>query len=394
MRKISASYIFLPTAIFILTMFFVFSLLVVIVFASTTDLSALFDTFQARPPIHVFMGATTMPLGLAPSDVRSSYHLPTSGGSGTIAIVSAFHHKDVESDLAAFNVRFSLPACTIGNKCLEIHTMSTSGHVDSGWDMETALDTEWSHAIAPKAKILLVEAMSDNGTNLMRAVDYATSRKDVVSVSMSWGGMEFAGETKLDSHFQIGGGKSKSSAPNPKLAFFASSGDDGSGVSWPASSPNVVSVGGTRLVIGKSTSKSGKVTASVRSESAWSGSGGGVSQYEPEPTFQSNYSIPRSAGMRAIPDVSYAADPVYGFSVYHDGKWYIIGGTSAGAPQWAAIHALGKSVLLSTLYADKAASNSSDYFRDIVSGKNGSCAYFCVARKRYDYVTGLGSPVT
>jgi hypothetical protein len=92
---------------------------------------------------------------------------------------------------------------------------------------------------------------------------------------------------------------------------------------------------------------------------------------------------------------------MYGFSVYHDGgapdarkHWYIIGGTSAGAPQWAAIHALGSAISLPRLYADKAGTGSAKYFRDIVSGKNGDCGYFCAARKRYDYVTGLGSPLT
>ena len=54
--------------------------------------------------------------------------------------------------------------------------------------METALDTEWSHAIAPNAKILVVEAASDSGTNLLKAVDYARGKSDVVAVSMSWGG--------------------------------------------------------------------------------------------------------------------------------------------------------------------------------------------------------------
>jgi subtilase family serine protease len=358
-----------------------------------------FDSFQARPPIHAFMGASSVPQGLSPADIKAAYHLPTTGGSGTIAIISAFHHPSVESDLASFTKAFNIASCTIKNKCLEIHSMTSSLKTDSGWDLETALDTEWSHAIAPKAKILVVEAARDDGPDLLRAVDFAASRSDVVSVSMSWGGGEFIGETKLDSHFSI-------SAKNNNIpVFFASSGDDGAGVSWPASSANVVSVGGTSLMLKKSLEKSGKVITSVASEKAWSGSGGGVSAYESQPLYQSDYSISRSVGMRAVPDISYEADPMYGFSVYHlasagsasgtNGKhWYIIGGTSAGAPQWAAINALGKSVSLSALYRDKAATNNTAYFRDITSGKNGTCAYFCTARKRYDYVTGLGSPLT
>ena len=103
--------------------------------------------------------------------------------------------------------------------------------------------------------------------------------------------------------------------------------------------------------------------------------------------------------MRAIPDVSYNADPKSGFPIYKSspqgkGAWYQVGGTSAGSPQWAAIHSLGLSSSNSNFYADKNTVNPDLYFRDILSGSNGDCKYFCYARKRYDYITGLGSPQT
>ena len=102
--------------------------------------------------------------------------------------------------------------------------------------------------------------------------------------------------------------------------------------------------------------------------------------------------------MRAVPDVSYNADPRNGFSVYHTNgtkkKWYVLGGTSAGAPQWAAIHALGLSATLPKLYSDKSSASSEQFFRDIKSGSNGDCTYYCTARAHYDFVTGLGSPLT
>ncbi len=352
------------------------------------------DTFTARPPIHIFAGATAGPSGLSPSLVKKAYGLPSTGGGGTIAIIAAFNHPNIASDLAAFVKEFSLSSCTSTNKCLEIHPMNPAAKDDSGWSMETALDTEWSHAIAPSAKILVVEAASDSGTNLMRAVDYARTRSDVVAVSMSWGGNEFIGETDLDKHF----------GASTSMAFFASSGDDGAGASWPAASPNVISVGGTSLML--------SIKGVLSSEKAWAGSGGGTSAYESEPAYQSAYSIPRAGGKRAIPDVAFAADPRYGFSVYHAPdsssliasskssvkNWYVVGGTSAGAPQWAAIAALAFAakdpISLSKLYQDKAASSYAKFFRDITSGGNGDCAYFCTARKHYDYVTGLGSPVT
>jgi subtilase family serine protease len=120
--------------------------------------------------------------------------------------------------------------------------------------------------------------------------------------------------------------------------------------------------------------------------------------YESEPDYQRSYSIAKAKTMRAIPDVSYDADPKTGFPIYvtsnKKGAWYRVGGTSAGAPQWAAIEALGQSISLAKLYSDKASTGTLQYFRDITSGKNGTCTYYCDARKRYDYVTGLGSPLT
>lgn len=192
---------------------------------------------------------------------------------------------------------------------------------------------------------------------------------------MSWGGSEFQDETTLDNHF----------TSNHGISFFAASGDSGAGVSWPAVSPNVIAVGGTSLA--------------GATESAWNGSGGGISHFEQQPLYQKTYNISKALNMRAIPDVSYNADPKSGYAVFRSttgtkGKWYVIGGTSAGTPQWAAIHALGLSASNTNFYKDKSSENSSTFFRDIVSGNNGDCAYYCQARARYDYVTGLGSPMT
>ena len=335
-----------------------------------------FSDYRGTPPLHVRSPALTAPLGLSPADIKKVYHLPESGGRGTIVIIGAYDDATIASDLAAFSKQFSLPECTAQNGCFEKHTMSTDMKSNSGWAMETSLDVEWAHAIAPSAKILLVEATTPSGTNLLKAVDYAAAQGDASAISMSWGGAEFPEELSLDTHF-----KSKSGAP-----FFASSGDNGAGASWPASSPNVIGVGGTSLTFTPS--------GTFSKEVAWSGSGGGVSAYEKEPAYQTTLSIPRASGMRAIPDVSYNADPKSGYSIYRKGSWFTVGGTSAGAPQWAAIATLGSGATNPSLYADKAGEHSVNYFRDIVSGKNGSCSYYCSARAHYDYVTGLGSPLT
>jgi subtilase family serine protease len=345
-----------------------------------------FSDFQGKPPVHVYRSAELSPSGVTPAEIKKIYNLPASGGKGTIALIDAYDDANMESDLAAFDKQFNLPACTTANGCFEKHKMASSTSANSGWAMETSLDVEWAHAIAPTAKILLVEAKTPSGANLMAAVDYAAARKDVVAVSMSWGGAEFSDELGEDSHFM-----SKTSS---SMAFFASSGDDGTGASWPASSPNVIGVGGTSLELASS--------GALIAESAWSGSGGGVSAYEKEPAWQTAYKISKANGMRAIPDVSYDADPASGYPIYittgtgtkAKGAWDTVGGTSAGAPQWAAIQALGGTAALDKFYTDKASTSTLKYFRDITSGSNGTCKYYCDARKRYDYVTGLGSPQT
>lgn len=349
---------------------------------SSAEAAYHFSGFLGKPPIHIFRSAQKIPAGLTPLEVKRIYNLPAKGGQGTIAIVDAYDTPNIEHDLAVFNDTYGLAPCTVKNGCLEKHMMADSTGVNGGWGLEESLDVEWAHAIAPQAKILLVEAKTASGVNLLKAVDYAASRKDVVAVSVSWGGSEFSEETSLDSHFI-----SKSGA-----MFFAASGDNGAGVEWPAASPNVIGVGGTSLELFKN--------GTLISESAWPGSGGGVSSYEPEPEYQRAYNIPRAGGHRAVPDVAYNADPHSGYSVYRTASasaqngWYTIGGTSAGAPQWAAIHALGLSVSPQKIYADKASSDTLRFFRDVTSGANGTCRYYCDARARYDYVTGLGVPQT
>ncbi len=342
-----------------------------------------FALFKAHPPIHIKGMAAAAPAGLNPDQVKAAYHLPATGGaSTTIAIIDAFDDARIESDLGFFDQQFKLAPCTTANGCFEKHKMSSTLKQNASWSYETSLDVEWAHAMAPQAKILLVEAKSGSGADLLAAVDYAAKRKDVVAVSMSWGGSEFQGEDQYDSHFASAG-----------KVFFASSGDDGAGVNWPAVSSNVVAVGGTTLTFISSTH--------AAHETAWNGSGGGVSAYEAQPAFQASYSIPRANKMRAVPDVSFVADPASGLAVYRSTSakknaknWYVLGGTSAGAPQWAAIQALGQSATLTQLYGDKASTTNQKYFRDITSGSNGDCTYYCDARRHYDYVTGLGSPLT
>jgi subtilase family serine protease len=345
-------------------------------FPSLTFAAYHFSNFRGSPPIHIYGATSKTPKGMTPAQIKRIYNLPTMGGHGTIAIIAAYHDSSIEADLDDFDTQFNISPCTVKNGCFEKHSMNGSLTQNSNWNLETTLDVEWAHAIAPQAKILLIEAPTPSGANLLKAIDYASSRPDVIAVSMSWGGAEFPEETTLDNHF-----KSKSGA-----VFFASSGDSGTGASWPAASPNVTGIGGTSLFFDS--------YGHLKNETAWSGSGGGISAYEKQPSYQSKYSIPRSGGYRTIPDVAYNADPISGFSIVRKKVWRVVGGTSAGAPQWAALSTLGTGATNNNFYNDKASENSTLYFRDITSGTNGDCGYICTARAHYDYVTGLGSPIT
>ena len=328
------------------------------------------------------------PTGYSPAQVRHAYgfdQLGTNEGAGqTIYIIDAYDDPTIASDLATFNTQFGLPQMdgVGGDPTFTNAKPQGSPRSDSGWALEISLDVEWAHAIAPLANIVLVEAKSNSNANLFGAVDWAVGQGAHV-VSMSWGGRDSSGDANLDSHFNKAG-----------VTFVASAGDTGGAVESPSSSPYVLSVGGTSLPLDSSGNRTGP-------ETAWSSGGGGPSAYEGIPTYQTNYGITGTG--RGTPDVSYDANPNTGFAVYdttpYQGQsgWFQVGGTSAGAPEWAALIALadeGHSTPLSTnnltSRTEYKAATGSIYgtnYVDITSGSNGYSA-----GPGYDYATGLGSP--
>lgn len=337
----------------------------------------------AKPPHHVHHFSGSGPSGYSVTQIKHAYEVDkvSATGSGqTIAIVNAFGNPKVQNDLNVFSAQFGIPT----TKIQVYYPGGKPKRIDATWALETSLDTQWAHAIAPGAKLILVVAKTATYTDLFKAIDYAVAL-GATQVSMSWGSVEWSGETDYDFHFNT-----------PKAAFFASSGDGGAGVSWPAASPFVTSVGGTSLYLDSSGNR-------TQPETAWSGSGGGESVYEIQPTFQNQA---QSTGHRTVPDVSYDADPSTGFPVYdsygYQGLvgWIQIGGTSAGSPQWAALDAIANSQrssllgsLNSALYYLANPTNLSTYFDDISSGCNGSPSPTTCAQSGYDLVTGLGTPL-
>jgi kumamolisin len=307
------------------------------------------------------------------------------GGSGTIAIVDAFDYPTAESDLNAFSNQFGLPSCTSANGCFRVvYGSGSKPKGNCGWNQEAALDIEWAHAMAPSARIVLVEANSSSFPDLLAAVDAAnaivTANGGTGQVSMSWGGSEFSGEINDDSRFTA-----------PGVVYFASSGDTGGVRIYPGTSPNVVSAGGTTILRDGS--------GNFFSEVGWSGSGGGPSQYEYRPAYQDP--IAAKVGMnRGAPDLSFDADPNSGVSVYDttscqgNSGWMVFGGTSVAAPSLAGIVNLAGNRYgstaqeLGTIYGflPPNAGYSTD-FRDVVSGTAGKFK----AGTSWDFVTGVGS---
>ena len=313
----------------------------------------------------------------SPAQIRHAYgfdQVSWNGAGQTIAIVDAYDDPSVATDLHKFDQQFGL-----ADPKLTVAKMTSGGRgpaYNSGWAIEMALDVEWAHAVAPGANILLVEAVSASLNDLLAAVNYARNQASVSVVSMSWGAGEFNGEGSYDSYFTTPSG-------HGGVTFVASSGDNGAPASWPSISSNVLSVGGTTLSLGAGNS--------YGSEKGWAGSGGGYSPYISEPTYQRGF---QSTGHRSNPDVAYDADPYSGFYVNQGGSWYAVGGTSAGAPQWAGLIAIANqgraaagraplSSALQVIYSLAAAD-----FHDITTGSNGY-----KAGVGYDAVTGRGSPI-
>lgn len=339
---------------------------------------------QSGPPSGAF----------SPVRMRHAYgfdQISNQGAGQVIGIVDAYDDPNAEADLGVFDAQFGLPACTTGNGCFRKVYSGAKPVVNSNWAVEIALDVEWAHAIAPRATIVLVETPSNSFSALLSGVDVAV-RNGASAVSMSWTVGEFSSESSYDNHFATSG-----------VTFLAASGDAGTGVAYPAASPDVVGVGGTSL--------HADANGNYQSETGWTGSGGGQSRYEREPLFQAQFAISNdSRGYRGAPDVSYDGDPSTGVAIYDSvpigsySGWYQVGGTSAGTPQWAALIAIVNSMRASArkahlssadtnLYAIAKSSMAAD-FHSVTTGTNGTCGALCTASTGYDYVTGLGSPIS
>jgi kumamolisin len=302
--------------------------------------------------------------------IATSTNVPT-GGIGAIAIVDAGDYPTAASDLEAFDNQFGIPAADL----TVVYASGTKPPVYSDWLVEEALDIEWAHAMAPKAKLFLVESVLFQTDPTWQAVAVAgklVHENGGGVVSMSWGIPEWPSEAKVDKYFTA-----------PGVVYFAASGDYGLNVPFhPAASPNVVAVGGTYI----NRDNNGNYT----NEQYFTGGGGGtISPYLPRPSYQDVISN-LVGNFRGYPDV--AAD--FCCTVIYLQGWGTVGGTSWSSPTFAGIvnaaghRAKSGNAALTAFYGEYADGKAyKGPFYDITTG-DPNC------KTGWDICAGIGSPRT
>jgi hypothetical protein len=331
-----------------------------------------------------------------PTDLRSAYAIASAAakkGKGVlVAIVDAFSDPNLASDLSKYRSHFHLSACTTKNGCLKIINQNGKAsplpHPDKGWAIEESLDVDMVSAICPNCHIMLVEANS-NETSDLGAAEKAAVAKGARYVSNSWSGPEFFGDDADNADFNH---------PGDVITFAA--GDAASGPAYPTDLQYVTAVGGTTLKHAKN--KRGWT------ESAWGvnqadgvGTAGGCSVQEPKPSWQrADTSETTGCANRTENDVSAVSDPNTGVLIWDSYKatpsgLQEIGGTSAATPIIAAISALAGTPSKGS-YPGEYPYLHTSHLNDVTTGVSGKCEtfrqYICHGTKGFDGPTGLGTP--
>jgi subtilase family serine protease len=361
-----------------------------------------------------------------PDQLAAAYDYPARSqldGSGqTIIVVGAYRHPAALANLRTFDRLFGVPDPTpAGFLTIDGPAVSASGSGDvNGWGVETSLDVEWAHAMAPGARIVLVQAASDDDANIAAALAQVIPQYPGAIISQSFGEPEsLAGEAfaELRADYEA--------ATALGDTLLASAGDNGATftslvgtasptqASYPASDPLVTGVGGTEgLPAGNGLLVNGHYGAEqVWNEPAIDSSTGGA----PSALFAAPPWL-RSASpfkTRAVPDVAYNAAVNGGVYVIHTvesgptaGRTFVflVGGTSSGTPQWAAIFALANQArglqgegpigwANETLAKIGSQPKSRNAFHDITVGTNALDSPFGYsAGPGFDLATGWGTP--
>jgi len=330
-----------------------------------------------QPLVSHAVSPASPPSGYGPGQLQSAYELATAaavrGTRQIVAVVDAYDDPNAQTDLIAYRAEYGLPPCTSASGCFrkvnQAGAASPLPAASASWALEESLDIEMVSAICPRCHIILAEA-TDNQDYDMAATVASAARLGATEISNSYAEPEYPGETRLEPFYS-----------QPGVQITASAGDYGYGVSYPAASAGVTSVGGTALwpVSG----------GRGWTETAWAGSGSGCSTQISKPAWQHDACTHRTDN-----DAAAVADPQTAVAVYDTfgaGGWVEAGGTSVSAPIIAAYYALlgdPRAPAGSWFYAHR-----SRLF-DVMTGANGTCypAYLCTAGRGYDGPTGLGTP--
>ncbi|HET6877536.1 MAG TPA: putative Ig domain-containing protein [Jatrophihabitans sp.] len=335
--------------------------------------------------------------GYGPTELAAAYQIPPSDTTAAVAVVTAYNDPDVASNLAAYRRQFGLPDCA--TDCLQVVDQYGQANLPTeqaaDWIGETDLDVQMIAAVCPTCHITVVEANSQSARDMYQAVRTASTLSHYVV--MSWGSPEW-GRVAANNRRNFGA---------RDVAYVAASGDYGWGRAYyPASSPSVLAVGGTRLE--RSTTDPRGWTETVWNSDDGRATGAGCSGYFPQASWQA----PSAADVcteRAVADISLVADPADGVAVLTDPApgtdsgptWTIAGGTSVGAPIAAAMYAIAGQP---SGYAHPSAyPYYNQYYNpaaltDVVSGNDlflePGCdpSAQCTARAGYDAPSGLGTP--
>jgi hypothetical protein len=324
-----------------------------------------------------------------------SYLSQTAGTTTTIAIVDAFDDPTAESDLAAYRSKFGLAPCAPGNGCFSEYDQ-TGGNdyptaTDSNWELETSIDLDAVSALCPNCHIDLIEANSNQVTDLAAAQAEAGSLPGVTVISDSW-------------DLALSGWQAREFASSGQYSFqgittIAASGDagypGGHYNDFPAALPDVTAAGGTTLV---PASTNGVQSVREFTETAWSGAGSGCNWAVSQPRWQPN----TGCNGRSYTDISADADPDTGMQVYDSAAgsnpWVVAGGTSLASPMIAAYYAVVGSAgqgpswpYLNASALNDPSTGSNNNYNSSGNSCTATLSYICNSGPGYDGPTGIGS---
>jgi subtilase family serine protease len=358
----------------------------------------------------------------SPYELQQAYDFPAGldGTGQTITIYDAYGSPTLASDLQTFDAYFGIPDLPSFSLTVDPAPAAPTSDGGSGdtpdWQVETSLDVEYAHAMAPGAKIVLVVAATDDTDDLNAAMAYGFPKYPGAIVSLSLG--DFETDPTVGNAFQK---QHRLLVEATALGdtLLAGTGDDGATwtyytgaispavASYPASDPLVTAVGGTE---GNPYPDGLYDPASdgYGNEQVWNepdldaATGGAPSILFSTPIYQLGLTRYHT---RTIPDVAFNAGIDGGVAVFASPGVYLVGGTSAGSPMWAAIIALADQARQQAHRSRLGFANTALYaigrnpfqarndFHDVTSGNNAlDSPVGFEATRGYDLATGFGSP--